>query len=261
MKNTFIKNSGTLDDLRKSTLRITNSCYHDEFLDENRSSMLGISGSKLKCRRAFITEYIEVTKDNNDNIIWNKVEKIKYKRENTLNTDFGVFKSVDDGEFGGKLTLPNGKTIYGNYNKLFKVNNKVYAIESLSHLGLAEVRILLFDKNLDYTELYKSNPKDYIKCYIAKTDTDEIYIILTGLIISSEEQMKPETQLLKATESGLENIARFNKSFEYTYNMIINDNKIYLGMNKAVSILDIQNTSVEVYTPLTIEAEKNLLSN
>ena len=66
-----------------------------------------------------------------------------------LGIKFGVFCSVDQGEFGGELVTPSGEKLGGNYKYIFDLKDKVYAISSSSHMTIAHTTIYEFTSASD----------------------------------------------------------------------------------------------------------------
>ena len=42
-------------------------------------------------------------------------------------------------------------------------------------------------------------------------------------------------------------------------NRVVEDNKLIVGMDKIVAIIDLYTKEIKAYTPISIEAEKNIL--
>lgn len=61
--------------------------------------------------------------------------------------------SRDYGEFGGALKTPGGE-INGNFCDIFEAGGKIYAVDSLSHLGLASTTIYSFDCDCKYHKIF-----------------------------------------------------------------------------------------------------------
>ena len=63
------------------------------------------------------------------------------------------------------------------------------------------------------------------------------------------------------SENGLRETARFDAFFNNVCNIILIRNKLYIGMDKIVSVADIETGKVKAYTSISTEAEKNIMSN
>lgn len=83
--------------------------------------------------------------------------------------------SRDYGEFGGVLETPGGE-INGNFCDVFEAGGKIYAVDSLSHLGLASTTIYSFDRDCKHHKVFSAENLDFKARYV----TDErAYILLS----------------------------------------------------------------------------------
>jgi hypothetical protein len=67
---------------------------------------------------------------------------------------------IHRGEFGGTLITPKSQMIRGNFFKLFELNGKVYAIDTLNHMAVSHTKIYEFNSNSEYKILYETNSDD-----------------------------------------------------------------------------------------------------
>ena len=90
---------------------------------KNRKDMYAQYGTKSVA----IEESVHIKRDNDGSIVY-EVRGREHLEEGTghYNTQFGVFRSVDNGEFGGVLITPSGEKIAGNFKYVFDIQDKVY---------------------------------------------------------------------------------------------------------------------------------------
>jgi len=72
-----------------------------------------------------------------------KIDSVRHNFFTKLKISNGILKTQDKGEWGGKIEFisDDGKTVNikkGNVKFVFQLNNKIYFIEGLSHLGINE---------------------------------------------------------------------------------------------------------------------------
>ena len=68
--------------------------------------------------------------------------------------------SRDYGEFGGALETPGGE-INGNFCDIFEAGGKIYAVDSLSHLGLASTTVYSFDRGCKHHKVFSAENLDF----------------------------------------------------------------------------------------------------
>lgn len=65
---------------------------------------------------------------------------------------------------------------------------------------------------------------------------------------------------MKFPKKGLCVNLAFSQNFELVQNMLVRDEKMILGMDKVIAEVDLDTAKVTVYTPISIEAENDILS-
>ncbi len=162
----------------------------------------------------------------------------------------GTFVSRDYGEFGGALETPGGE-IDGNFCDVFELGDRVYAVDSLSHLGLASTTVYSFDRGCKYHKIFSDENLGFKARYV----TDErAYILLSDRVGEN-----PKSVLLEISENGDMLKTEFDCDFQLVFNMLVSDGKMFLGADKAVVVVDLQTKEINTYTPLSVEAEKHII--
>lgn len=162
----------------------------------------------------------------------------------------GTFVSRDYGEFGGALETPGGE-INGNFCDIFEAGGKIYAVDSLSHLGLASTTIYSFDRDCKHHKIFSDENLGFKARYV----TDERAYIL----LSDHVGKNPKSVLLEISENGDMLKTEFDCDFQLVFNMLVSDGKMFLGADKAVVVVDLQTKEINAYTPLSVEAEKHII--
>lgn len=170
--------------------------------------------------------------------------------ECVFETSVGNFVSRDHGEFGGALETPGGE-INGNFCDVFELGDRVYAVDSLSHLGLASTTVYSFDRGCKYHKIFSDENLGFKARYV----TDErAYILLSDRVGEN-----PKSVLLEISENGDMLKTEFDCDFLLVFNMLVSDGKILLGADKAVVVFDLQMKEINAYTPISVEAEKHII--
>ncbi len=167
-----------------------------------------------------------------------------------LETSAGIFVSRDYGEFGGVLETPGGE-INGNFCDVFELGDRVYAVDSLSHLGLASTTVYSFDRGCKYHKIFSDENLGFKARYV----TDErAYILLSDRVGENSKSV-----LLEISENGDMLKTEFDCDFQLVFNMLVSDGKMFLGADKAVVVFDLQTKEIKAYTPISVEAEKHII--
>ena len=170
--------------------------------------------------------------------------------ECVFKTSVGNFVSRDYGEFGGVLETPGGE-INGNFCDIFELGDRVYAVDSLSHLGLASTTVYSFDRSCKYHKIFSDENLSFKARYV----TDERAYIL----LSDHVGKNPKSVLLEISENGDMLKTEFYCDFPLVFNMLVSDGKMFLGADKAVVVFDLQTKEIKAYTPISVEAEENII--
>ena len=98
--------------------------------------------------------------------------------ECVFKTSVGNFVSRNHGEFGGALETPGGE-INGNFCDIFEAGGKIYAVDSLSHLGLASTTIYSFDCDCKYHKIFSDENLGFKARYATG---ERAYILVSGSV-------------------------------------------------------------------------------
>lgn len=140
-----------------------------------------------------------------------------------LETSAGNFVSRDYGEFGGVLETPGGE-IDGNFCDVFELGDRVYAVDSLSHLGLVSTNVYSFDRGCKYHKIFSDENLGFKARYV----TDErAYIFLSDCVGEN-----PKSVLLEISENGDMLKTEFDCDFPLVFNMLVSDGKMFLGADR-----------------------------
>ncbi len=238
-----------LNELRKTDPRISGGYYTTEFLETYRPDFYSEGYS-------FFPEFVEVAKINGEIVC--RLAEPDIPDEDTpfdidecvFKTSVGNFVSRNHGEFGGALETPGGE-IDGNFCDVFELGDRVYAVDSLSHLGLVSTTVYSFDRGCKYHKIFSDENLGFKARYV----TDErAYILLSDRVGEN-----PKSVLLEISENGDMLKTEFDCDFQLVFNMLVSDGKMFLGADKAVVVFDLQTKEINAYTPLSVEAEKHII--
>lgn len=238
-----------LDELRRTDPHICGGYYTKNFLKTYRPDFYAEGYN-------FFPEFVRVAEK--DGEIFCRLEEANVPDEDApidsdecvFETSLGTFVSHDYGEFGGVLETPGGE-INGNFCDVFELGDRVYAVDSLSHLGLAGTTIYFFDRGCKYHKIFSDENLGFKARYV----TDErAYILLSDRVGEN-----PKSVLLEISENGDVLKTEFDCDFPLVFNMLVSDGKILLGADKAVVVFDLQTKEINAYTPISVEAEENIL--
>ena len=238
-----------LDELRRTDPRISGGYYTTEFLKTDRPDFYSEGYS-------FFPEFVEVAKINGE-IVCRLAEPDIPDEDTPFDSDECVFKtsvgnfvSRNHGEFGGALETQGGE-IDGNFCDVFELGDRVYAVDSLSHLGLVSTTVYSFDRGCKYHKIFSDENLGFKARYV----TDErVYILLSDCVGEN-----PKSVLLEISENGDMLKTEFDCDFPLVFNMLVSDGKMFLGADKAVVVFDLQTKEINAYTPLSVEAEKHII--
>lgn len=238
-----------LDELRRTDPHICGGYYTKNFLKTYRPDFYSEGYS-------FFPEFVEVAKINGGIVC--RLAEPDIPDEDTpfdidecvFKTSVGNFVSRNHGEFGGALETPGGE-IDGNFCDVFELGDRVYAVDSLSHLGLVSTTVYSFDRGCKYHKIFSDENLGFKARYV----TDErAYILLSDRVGEN-----PKSVLLEISENGDMLKTEFDCDFQLVFNMLVSDGKMFLGADKAVVVFDLQTKEINAYTPLSVEAEKHII--
>lgn len=238
-----------LNELRKTDPRISGGYYTTEFLKTYRLDFYSEGYS-------FFPEFVRVAEKDGEIVC--RLAEPDIPDEDTpfdinecvFKTSAGTFVSRDYGEFGGALETPGGE-IDGNFCDVFELGDRVYAVDSLSHLGLASTTIYSFDRDCKHHKVFSAENLDFKARHVID---ERAYILLSDRVGEN-----PKSVLLEISENGDMLKTEFDCDFPLVFNMLVSDGKMFLGMDKAVVVVDLQTKEINAYTPLSVEAEKHII--
>lgn len=266
MIKTFVKQSGTIDELRE-TINLCGKMYSSNFYyylyGKEDKLVRAKSYSNDQVISLFRPEYIEIIQTKSGELNWKAVEQLPdHESEFDFHSSVGLFHSINRGEFGGKLITPK-TTMHGNFGNLFEFNDKVYAIDSLNHMGVGHTRIYEFKKNANANTLFETKFDEQLSLSSINIENNRILILISGAILGEQGTFSnsiPYSCLFEISKNGFNKIAEFEKSFYYVNNILLLNKKLIIGMDKVVAFVDIETKEIRYFTPLTIEAENDIKS-
>lgn len=263
-----------LNELRQTDRDYSGLMYSYNYAKKNKNmkASCGVCcDSEGRWTKLEIDEPIEIKEDKSGNILYRTAEKVSEKMYQEFHTQFGTYVSDDQGEFGGTLVTPGGKTMSGNFRYIFDLKDKVYAVNTMAHMASAHFEIYQFTDADDCTCLYsvggiadyilKKDIMEDLVCDAFDVKKDKAFFLLSGDItkIGETRQWWGEIRLLKLEDNKVEEIVRlagYNPS--RIQNVIVQDYILFISCDKMVIRYDLQAKSFTYYTCLTEEDEKNL---
>lgn len=266
-------------ELRKIESDISNFAYPKWYAEKNYEPK---SYRSIGINWIEVSELIDI-RLNNSKIEWRFADRIqnesieKSKDGVIYRTQYGVFCSNNRGEFGGCLYTPN-KCLSGNFVTVFDYESYVIAIDSRNHLGLGHINIYAFDKNLEYRIIYSNksisnfrglyfNQKIDVKelSYYETHTIDNNNLVLfvptkklvTGYIDSYTEYFSYIITIDKKLNVTITLVTDY---YGYVQSIVIDQYKIYLGVDKEILVYDKKSTAKEIFTPLSNDKIKMLSS-
>lgn len=243
-----------LDELRRTDPHICGGYYTKNFLKTYRPDFYAEGYD-------FFPEFVKVAEK--DGEIFCRLEEAIVPDEDApidsdecmLETSAGTFVSRDYGEFGGALKTPVGE-IDGNFCDVFELGDRVYAVDSLSHLGLVSTTVYSFDRDCKHHKIFSDENLDFKARHVAG---ERAYILVSGSVSTRSGGEKLKSILLEISENGIDAKTEFDCGFYLVFNMIVKNGKMILGVDKAVVTADLQTKEINAYTPLSVEAEKHII--
>lgn len=90
-------------------------------------------------------------------------------------------------------------------------------------------------------------------------DKENVYILASGFNLLNDDSYSLTKLFVIDSNNNFSIIAQYNRFYGFVKNMIIRDNKMYLGLDKCVSVTDLKNGEEKFYTFLSEDAEANIL--
>lgn len=259
--------------------------YSFEYIMNNKSEndiYCGTGSADGKWSKAAVAEQMELKRAQDGSIKYRVIGRdMKNSSVRNFDTQYGVFQSTDNGEFGGFIKLPNGKKISGNFKYVFDVGDKVYAISSLAHMMSAGTCIYQINKSFEYTIVYNTvdamsafmlalakeyKPIENIRCDAVDIKENEAYAILTGFVEKTDESGKrlywDEERILQITEDGIKEINRYmGKRPILIKSLIVEEKDVYISCDKMVIHIDRSCNEITYLTCISKDDEEELLNN
>lgn len=217
-------------------------------------------------RAAWVPEMMELSMDSDGDLVCRRSWTLRKNRSETVwDTPLGDFIVENYGEFGGAL-VTGREILSGKFVDFLTFGNIVYAIDSSSQEGNRHFRIHEIKDHGPTRVIYSSFDEDEEKflSYVASVQTeDAVYILAAGVIPKNGwnfENCPEKSVLLRISADGLQVVAEFDVWLEYVKDMMVDSDRMILGMDKVVAIADLETKEITAYTPLSEEAEKDLLA-
>ena len=258
-------------ELRETTIDISGGHYSEKYVNKYNLPKKNMAQCLGKNPSMWIPEPIEVAVNNNCEILYRTKEVGIWheKQKEVFETSLGTFISHNQGEFGGQLITPK-ETLYGNFVEVFECNNIVYAIDSCNHMGIGHIKIYAFSNKLKAIKLHESidflgNDKMYeslsFKGLCVKEDRS--FILSAGFIehdyMSENKKIEEKSFLCEIKDGKIINTIEFDYWFSEVKNICVDNNRLIIGMDKVVAIVDLETKGIKAYTPISLEAERDIL--
>lgn len=152
----------------------------------------------------------------------------------------GYFEGMNRGEFGGYLKFYNDFNEYQilntNVNFMVEINDQIYVLSGLAHLGLDTGYMYRIEKEEDVWTAKKildigSAP------YVILADESRLYIVASSKVIMIENEEIKEVMVENAFWEGL-----------YPNSVVIYDNKLLIGMRGCICTVDISTNELKWYS-------------
>ena len=260
----------SIKELRETTIDISGGYYSEKYVNEHNLANKHMAQHFGENPSMWVPEPIMVSVSEDGEILYKigKVGNWYEKQQEVFETSSGTFISHNHGEFGGELITPKEK-IRGNFVDVFECDNIIYAIDSCNHLCMGHIKIFTFSKKLKAKKLYESidfweNDKIYeslsFKGLYVKEDSS--YILSAGRVehdyMSDNKIIDEKSFLYEIKDRKIINTIEFDYWFSEVKNICVDNNRLIIGMDKAVAFADIETREVDFFTPLTIEAENDI---
>lgn len=244
-----------IKELRHIDSSLCGKYYSSEYAAEHKNG-LEIYISDCSRHIVWIPEIINIVSDKDVSILYDTETYMPYypERDQVFHTTKGDFISADRGEFGGTLTLPSERKIEGNFIEVFEFCNKIYAVDSLSHMSAGHTDIYVND-DYSYKRVFHNSELSYKASFLNESSA---YLLISGTE-KTENHFVPKAELICISENNLSVIDFPEKDYQTARSMIIKDGKMILGMDKTVTVIDIESGQENYYTPLSEEDEKALI--
>lgn len=228
-----------------------------------------------------IEELIELKEDKSGEILYRVIGKdTSAKNQQEFHTQYGTYISDDQGEFGGSLITPAGKTVNGNFRYMFDLKDKVYGIDTGAHLMIAHFVLLCFSDSNQYQYLYsvggisqrvinhienKGITEDFC-CVAIEVKEDKAFLLLSGYVTkeeaNGERRWWKEIRVLKIEAEVVDEVVCITGDLPNNIkSVIVQEDTVYISCDKMVIKYHLLSKKFTYFTCLTEEDENNLLEN
>lgn len=121
---------------------------------------------------------------------------------------------------------------------------------------MASTTIYSFDRGCKYHKIFSDENLGFEARYVTG---ERAYILVSGSVSARSGGEKLKSILLEISENGIDAKTEFDCGFYLVFNMIVKNGKMFLGADKAVVVFDLQMKEINAYTPISVEAEENIL--
>ena len=138
-------------------------------------------------------------------------------------------------------------------------------------MGFGHINIYSFSKDLNAAELYSSekhnddNVLQWISFEGLFLSDKFAYILASGDIIydylNENSNWVKKSYLLKLRNGKIVEQIEFDYGLSNVENIVVEGNKLIVGMDKIVAIIDLYTKEFKSFTPISIEAEKDILKS
>ena len=268
-----------ITELRKTEYNCSGWSYPYEYAKarKNMSDAHGYAGNLHGPYSVAIREQIEVRQNASGDIEYRPCEMTMHHFPEKYHTRFGTFISDNQGEFGGKLILPDGHAIGGNYEAAFDCGDKVYVIGSHAHMLIAGVCVMCFTAADQYTSVYSAGDWDWgdpdLPAYSREKDADvenmcmaaysvvdsTLYLLTDGDIVNkAKREFRRCSRLIVIEDGKVKKELEFSEGLCLVKNMIVKDGTVYVAMDKLLMTIALDSGEYEKYTFLSEEDEENI---
>lgn len=244
--------------LRKIKVDISRAGYSYEYAYAHHLfDILHVRMKNLNNRIVWFEEPLEV-KRQGGKILYRVSDKLERKMPIFFNTSLGRFENHNNGEFASWIKL-GGVEVIGNFEDVFDYGGYVYAVANQMHMGRGSFGLLRIDKTLGNEWLYENQQpgaKEWESFrYLGKTmDSECVKIFVSGHTecYSPEGYTGPFHDKSKVLRIGIDGSFSIAGDYDYAFgnanSIALMENKLYLGQNHMIAVVDLNTGTREYYT-------------
>lgn len=253
-----------INELRETSNELSGGFYTAHFTEKHGLTDKAQGMTYGLFRRFFwVPEFVEVSLNGQGGIMWRYAEEPIFTGERELMTPCGKITICNMGEFGGYLETPN-QSFLGNFIDFFECGGRIYTIDSNAHFTVAHVNIYCVSPELDKLTPVEGM-SDYCNAYLMSfyINNNTLYTLVSEIgeysRIRHKTQIVGKSFLYEIVDGAVVMTHIFDRIFRHVTNMVINDGKMILGLDKNVLVFDLNGNEKKIYTQLSVKAEKNIL--